>query len=109
MCSAALCHLLEFFSLVFSNWELGMDTQSKESREARFSKKPTLNRYTELRAEREKQRAAYTQSKQTDTNGEATLKLEEITLWGTCLDMCPEFERHERELQNGLDPFEKVD
>lgn len=31
-----------------------------------------------------------------------------IAFKGECLDMCPEFERCERELQFGLDPFEKV-
>ena len=30
------------------------------------------------------------------------------TLVGTCLDMCPEYERHERELHLDLSPFEMV-
>lgn len=31
-----------------------------------------------------------------------------ITLVGTCMAMCPEFERHEREYQQSLEKFEKV-
>jgi hypothetical protein len=31
-----------------------------------------------------------------------------ITVVGTCMDMCPEFERHEREFQKDVDEWEKV-
>jgi len=31
-----------------------------------------------------------------------------ITVVGTCMDMCPEFERHEREFQKDVDDWEKV-
>ena len=31
-----------------------------------------------------------------------------IKFTGTCQDMCPQFERLERELQHGLDQLEKV-
>lgn len=31
-----------------------------------------------------------------------------IQFVGECQDMCPEYERYERELQMGLDPLEKV-
>ena len=31
-----------------------------------------------------------------------------ITVVGTCLDMCPEYERHEREFQKDVDDWEKV-
>ncbi|KAJ3223932.1 hypothetical protein HDU81_008825 [Chytriomyces hyalinus] len=31
-----------------------------------------------------------------------------VSLVGECLDMCPEFERHEREYQRGLHPLEKI-
>jgi nuclear mRNA export protein SAC3 len=33
---------------------------------------------------------------------------EAITIKGTCEDMCPELERHEREAQALLDPWEYV-
>ncbi len=33
---------------------------------------------------------------------------EAVVFVGECLDMCPEFERYEREVQMGLDPLEKV-
>lgn len=31
-----------------------------------------------------------------------------ITVVGTCRDMCPEYERHEREFQKDVDDWEKV-
>lgn len=31
-----------------------------------------------------------------------------ITMVGTCADMCPELERHEREFQNNVDKWEAV-
>jgi len=31
-----------------------------------------------------------------------------ITVIGTCMEMCPEFERHEREFQKDVDDWEKV-
>lgn len=31
-----------------------------------------------------------------------------ITMVGTCMDMCPELERHEREFQNNVDKWEAV-
>ena len=31
-----------------------------------------------------------------------------ITVVGTCLDMCPEYERHEREFQKDVDDWERV-
>ena len=31
-----------------------------------------------------------------------------ITIVGTCMDMCPEFERYRRERQNNLDRWEVV-
>ncbi|KAJ3210983.1 hypothetical protein HDU82_006991 [Entophlyctis luteolus] len=39
-------------------------------------------------------------------NAQITLN-DAITMVGECLDMCPLFERHEREYQNGLHDFEK--
>ena len=33
---------------------------------------------------------------------------EAITMVGTCMDMCPEFERYRRERQNNLDRWEVV-
>lgn len=33
---------------------------------------------------------------------------EAVTLKGTCMDMCPEFEREEREYQNNVDPLEMI-
>jgi hypothetical protein len=31
-----------------------------------------------------------------------------ITVVGTCMDMCPQYERHEREFQKDVDDWEKV-
>lgn len=33
---------------------------------------------------------------------------EAINFVGTCEELCPEFERHEREYQNNVDPLERV-
>ena len=33
---------------------------------------------------------------------------EAITMVGTCMDMCPRFERHRRERENNLDKWEVV-
>jgi hypothetical protein len=41
--------------------------------------------------------------------GAQRMRLEDaITLVGTCLDMCPEFEREERDYQGEADVFERV-
>jgi hypothetical protein len=42
-----------------------------------------------------------------DPNVKVSLE-DAITFVGECLDMCPEFERHEREYQKNLADMEKV-
>ena len=55
-------------------------------------------------AERER---AIAEGKIADPNKQMRLE-EAVTFVGECQDMCPEYEREEREFQNGLDKYEKV-
>ena len=79
---------------------------SSSDREARFTAAPQDNKYEVLKAARPALIQKYIDQ------GKITLtarNLDEATpIVGECLDMCPEFERHERELQYGLDALEKV-
>lgn len=75
---------------------------------ARFSAVPIGNRYEELKEKRvlERQEAI---RKGAIPDPDKPRRLEDaITFVGTCQDMCPEFERHEREYQQSIESFEKV-
>ncbi|KAF9389446.1 hypothetical protein CPB97_011362 [Podila verticillata] len=82
--------------------------EDAESRLARFSAVPIGNRYEELKEKRvlERQEAI---RKGTIPDPDKPRRLEDaITFVGTCQDMCPEFERHEREYQQSIESFEKI-
>ncbi|KAG0018552.1 hypothetical protein BGZ81_010188, partial [Podila clonocystis] len=82
--------------------------EDAESRLARFSAVPIGNRYEELKEKRvlERQEAI---RKGTIPDPDKPRRLEDaITFVGTCQDMCPEFERHEREYQQSVESFEKI-
>ncbi|KAJ3280085.1 hypothetical protein HDU79_012023 [Rhizoclosmatium sp. JEL0117] len=66
-------------------------------------------RFEELKAARESLKQEYIRSGKILADG-AQVSLENaIQMTGECLDMCPEFERHERWFQDNLaDPFELV-
>ena len=66
------------------------------------------NRFMEMRETREALREMYIkQNKMADP--EARYNLGEAPEFkAECMDMCPEYERHEREYQKGLDPFERL-
>ncbi|KAJ3117410.1 hypothetical protein HK098_006253 [Nowakowskiella sp. JEL0407] len=64
------------------------------------------NKFAELQPDRENVRKEYVRlGKMSD--GARALK-DAITFVGECLDMCPEYERYEREAHNGLDPLERI-
>ncbi|RUS31024.1 SAC3/GANP/Nin1/mts3/eIF-3 p25 family-domain-containing protein [Jimgerdemannia flammicorona] len=90
----------------------------------RFTKSPHQNRYNQgglalhqilfpslpaqLKALRQTEREeAIAQGKIADPNKQMRLE-EAVTFVGECQDMCPEFEREEREFQNGVDRLERV-
>lgn len=61
-----------------------------------------------MKAEREQLTAMYIlQKKMGDPNAKYNLG-EEPQFIAECPDMCPEFERHEREYQNGLIKYEMI-
>lgn len=65
------------------------------------------NRFLELKPRREVERAdAVRQGLIPDPLKPRRLD-EALPFLGTCLDMCPEFERHEREYQNNSDRWER--
>ncbi|RKP19055.1 hypothetical protein ROZALSC1DRAFT_29311, partial [Rozella allomycis CSF55] len=66
------------------------------SRTARFDVQLTENRFEELRAVKRKD------------FDEKSLRDPTYTLVGTCLDKCPEYERHEREIHLDLSSFEMI-
>ena len=61
-----------------------------------------------MKDQRESKRLNYIkEGKMSDPNVQVSLS-DAIQFVGECEDMCPEFERHEREYQKGLAEFEKV-
>ncbi|KAF9289798.1 hypothetical protein BGZ68_008643 [Mortierella alpina] len=66
------------------------------------------NRFEELRDKRVTEREdAIRKGLIPDPNKPVRLE-DAITFIGTCKDMCPEFERHEREYQQSVEKFEKI-
>ncbi|KAI8999386.1 SAC3/GANP/Nin1/mts3/eIF-3 p25 family-domain-containing protein [Gaertneriomyces semiglobifer] len=83
--------------------------QTKQSRADRFASNPSNNRYMELKAKRPGLMAKYiAEGKMDDPNKKYRLE-DARDFVGECMDMCPEFERHEREYQKGLMEFEKIE
>ena len=85
------------------------DKVTTQDRAERFGNAIENNRFLELKEKREALAAMYiAQGKMADPNARYNLG-EEPQFQAECMDMCPEYERHEREYQNGLLKFELVD
>ncbi|KAJ3299318.1 hypothetical protein HK104_009343 [Borealophlyctis nickersoniae] len=83
-------------------------TELKQMRAERFAAKHQHNRYHELRAQRPQLRKKYiAEGKMMDPDKKYDLK-DAWDMVGECEDMCPEYERHEREFQDNLMEFEKI-
>ncbi|KAF9428395.1 hypothetical protein BGZ94_002535 [Podila epigama] len=82
--------------------------EDAESRLARFTSVPIGNRYEELKEKRIQERRDAIKNG-TIPDPDKPRRLEDaIEFVGTCTDMCPEFERHEREYQQNVESFEKI-
>lgn len=78
-----------------------------ELRKKRFEEAPKVgNRFLEMKGGREALRNAYIKSGVLPDPDKPTDLALAVKLVGTCQDMCPEFEREEREFQKELDPLE---
>lgn len=78
----------------------------EEERKRRFQSVPQHNRFLEMKSERGALRDRYiAQGILPDPNKPQQLS-DATKLKGTCTDMCPEFERHEREFQGEGDELE---
>ncbi|KAL8292396.1 hypothetical protein RQP46_001008 [Phenoliferia psychrophenolica] len=81
--------------------------ESAESRRHRFESSKVDNRFLELKPLRELERElAIKQGLLPDPDKQVRLE-EAIAFVGTCEELCPEFERHEREYQNNVDLLER--
>ncbi|PWN87546.1 hypothetical protein FA10DRAFT_269500 [Acaromyces ingoldii] len=85
---------------------LGGSAKDDEERKKRFENLPSQNRFFELKSSRDALRARYIREgllpdpdKPQDLSAAQSLR-------GTCQDMCPDFEREEREFQNEGDALE---
>ncbi|KAJ3087852.1 hypothetical protein HK102_010152 [Quaeritorhiza haematococci] len=87
--------------------QIGSQNVTNEDRAARFAT-TAMDKYNELKRHREVLRKKYIrEGKIADPSNTQTLA-KAIQLVGECEDMCPEFERYEREIQMGLDRLEKI-
>ena len=78
-----------------------------EERKRRFEDMPKAgNRFLQMKTQRDALRASYIASGVLPDPNKPTDLADAIKLIGTCQDMCPEFEREEREFQKELDRFE---
>ncbi|KAF8577501.1 hypothetical protein K439DRAFT_1418180 [Ramaria rubella] len=66
------------------------------------------NRFLELKAMRPSMRTHSIKHKLISDPEHRTDLTGAITVVGTCMDMCPEYERHEREFQKDVDDWEKI-
>ncbi|KAI9015566.1 SAC3/GANP/Nin1/mts3/eIF-3 p25 family-domain-containing protein, partial [Hyaloraphidium curvatum] len=84
-----------------------MRAEAEKGRADRFASDIQLL-YNKLKAERERKRAEYIrQGKIADPEAKQQLQ-DAIDLVGECPDMCPEFERVDREMSGTVDPLEKA-
>ncbi|KAG4304358.1 hypothetical protein PORY_002333 [Pneumocystis oryctolagi] len=77
-----------------------------EARQKRFEKTLSKNRYEELKPEREREREEATKLGLIDDPNKPKRLHQALTFVGTCQDMCPLFEREEREYQKNLERWE---
>ncbi|RPA87230.1 hypothetical protein BJ508DRAFT_203388 [Ascobolus immersus RN42] len=75
-------------------------------REARFAGEDQVT-FTELRKQREEERARLIRDGIIDDPDKPVTLEHAKVLVGTCMDMCPRFEREERQFQNAVDKVEK--
>ncbi|TKA56638.1 hypothetical protein B0A53_01831 [Rhodotorula sp. CCFEE 5036] len=81
--------------------------EDSDARKKRFEATLPNNRYLELKPRREEQRLAAIKAG-TIPDPSKPMRLDQATDFeGTCQDMCPEWEREEREYQNNVDPLER--
>ncbi|GAA5873455.1 hypothetical protein JCM3774_002422 [Rhodotorula dairenensis] len=81
--------------------------EDSDARKKRFEATLPNNRYLELKPRREAQRLAAIKAG-TIPDPSKPMRLDQATDFeGTCQDMCPEWEREEREYQNNVDPLER--
>lgn len=91
----------------FSN-ALGGSKDNDDHRKSRFENLPKQNRFFELKHQRDAQRLLYIRQGILPDPDKAQDLSAAKSLLGTCLEMCPEFEREEREFQNEGDTLEMV-
>ncbi|KTW31690.1 uncharacterized protein T551_00951 [Pneumocystis jirovecii RU7] len=77
-----------------------------EARQRRFEKTLSKNRYEKLKPEREREREEATRLGLIDDPNKPKRLHQALTFIGTCKDMCPLFEREEREYQKNLERWE---
>ncbi|GAA5986269.1 hypothetical protein JCM11641_004873 [Rhodosporidiobolus odoratus] len=81
--------------------------EDSDARKKRFEASLPNNRYLELKPLREAQRVAAIKSGLIPDPSKP-MRLDQATdFQGTCEEMCPEWEREEREYQNNVDPLER--
>ncbi|GAA5977587.1 hypothetical protein JCM10908_005031 [Rhodotorula pacifica] len=81
--------------------------EDSDARKKRFEATLPNNRYLELKPLREEQRLAAIKAG-TIPDPSKPMRLDQATDFeGTCQEMCPEWEREEREYQNNVDPLER--
>ncbi|EEB09276.1 nuclear export factor Sac3 [Schizosaccharomyces japonicus yFS275] len=86
--------------------ELSESHEMQDSRQKRFEKTLEGNRFEELRASREEERKEAIKKGLIDDPSKPRQLNEAVTFTGTCMDMCPEYEREQREYQNNLEKWE---
>lgn len=87
---------------------LGGAKDNDELRKRRFEDLPNQNRFFEMKQQRDAQRLEYIRLGVLPDPDKAQDLSAAKSLTGTCMEMCPEFERVEREFQNEGDALEMV-
>ncbi|EMR11113.1 hypothetical protein PNEG_00710 [Pneumocystis murina B123] len=80
--------------------------QGAEARQKRFERVQSRNRYEKLKPEREREREEATRLGLIDDPNKPKRLNQALTFVGTCQDMCPLFEREQREYQKNLERWE---
>ncbi|KAJ3275373.1 hypothetical protein HDV01_000665 [Terramyces sp. JEL0728] len=85
-----------------------MNSQDNKDRLERFAAQPLENKYLQMKSEREQLKMKYIkEGKMADPD--AFYQIDNaVRFVAECLDMCPEYEREEREFTNFLEVFEKI-
>ncbi|KAJ3258247.1 hypothetical protein HK103_003728 [Boothiomyces macroporosus] len=85
-----------------------LNMSDNQERLERFAAQPAENKYLQMKSEREQLKLKYIkEGKMADP--EAFYQMDNaVRFVAECMDMCPEYEREEREFTNFLEPFEKI-